>query len=192
MDAQHIGSTSRRLRFGVFEFDARSLELWKNGRPVPIRPQPLKLLALLLDHPGALVSREDIQRALWSEDTFVDFEQGVNHAVRELRTALSDVAESPRFIQTLPKRGYRFLPPVDALPAPEPPAVISPRSLPQDAVETPSSGPSIGEVPARPPRQTWRGLLAAGALGAVVVAMVGLSPALRVGDELSATRRLVL
>jgi DNA-binding winged helix-turn-helix (wHTH) protein/TolB-like protein len=193
MDAQNIGSTSRRLRFGVFEFDARNLELWKNGRPVPIRPQPLKLLALLLDHPGAVVSREDMQRALWSKGTFVDFEQGVNHAVRELRTALSDVAESPRFIQTLPRRGYRFLPPVEALTTPEPSVVATPPAMPlPNGSETRSSGPAIDGVPARPARQSWRGLLAASALGAVVTAMVGMSPALRVGDESSATRRLVL
>lgn len=192
-DAQNIGSTRRRLRFGVFEFDARSLELWKNGRAVAVRPQPLKLLALLLHHPGAVVSREDIQRALWSEDTFVDFEQGVNHAVRELRTALSDVAESPRFIQTLPRRGYRFLPPVEALASPEPSGIVSPHSAPlPDAGEAASSAPPIDGVSAHPTRQRWRGVLAASALGAVVAAMVGLSPALRVGDEWSATRRPVL
>jgi DNA-binding winged helix-turn-helix (wHTH) protein/TolB-like protein len=96
----------------VFEFDGRTLELTKNGRSVAIRPQPLKLLALLLINPGELVSRSELQRSLWDGDTFIDFEQGVNHAVRELRAALGDDAESPRFIQTLPRRGYRFIAPV--------------------------------------------------------------------------------
>jgi DNA-binding winged helix-turn-helix (wHTH) protein len=102
-------------RFGVFEFDGRTLELRKAGRLIAIRPQPLKLLALLLARPNGLVTRDDLQRALWGDDTFVDFEQGVNHAVRELRAALGDVAESPRFIETLPRRGYRFIAPVSPL-----------------------------------------------------------------------------
>ena len=75
----------------------------------------LKLLTLLLARPGELASREDLQRALWDGDTFVDFEQGVNHAIRELRAALGDDAESPRFIQTLPRRGYRFIAPVERI-----------------------------------------------------------------------------
>src|SRR5678815_410433 len=110
------GPTPRRnglLRFGVFEFDAQALELRKNGRLLSVRPQPLTLLALLLERPGDLVSRDEIQRALWPGDTFVDFEQGVNHAIRELRAAIGDTAESPRFVQTLPRRGYRFIAPVE-------------------------------------------------------------------------------
>jgi DNA-binding winged helix-turn-helix (wHTH) protein/tetratricopeptide (TPR) repeat protein len=101
-----------RCRFGVFEFDLRALELHKSGRLVAIRPQPLKVLARLLARPGELVTREDLERELWGDDTFVDFEQGVNHAIRDLRAALGDAAESPRFIQTLPRRGYRFIAPV--------------------------------------------------------------------------------
>ena len=101
-----------RCRFGMFEFDQRTLELTTNGRVVRVRPQALKLLVLLLARPGELISRQDLQRGLWSDDTFVDFEQGVNHAIKELRTALGDDAESPRFIQTLPRRGYRFIAPV--------------------------------------------------------------------------------
>ena len=109
---------SRRFRFGVFEFDEQTLELSKSGRPVSLRPQPLKLLALLLNRPGDLVARDSLQQALWGEDTFVDFEQGVNHAIRELRAALGDAADSPRFIQTVPRRGYRFIPPVEEITSP--------------------------------------------------------------------------
>jgi DNA-binding winged helix-turn-helix (wHTH) protein/TolB-like protein len=104
-----------KCRFGMFEFDGPTLELCKSGRSVSVRPQPLKLLALLLARPGELASRDDLQRALWDGDTFVDFEQGVNHAIRELRAALGDDAESPRFIQTLPRRGYRFIAPVERI-----------------------------------------------------------------------------
>ncbi|MEZ5294265.1 MAG: winged helix-turn-helix domain-containing protein [Vicinamibacterales bacterium] len=113
MREPETSSGDNRVRFGLFDFDARSVELWKSGRLVPVRPQALKLLALLIARPREVVSRDEIQRALWSGDTFVDFEQGVNHAVRELRAALGDTAESPRFIQTLPRRGYRWLVPLD-------------------------------------------------------------------------------
>ncbi len=100
-------------RFGVFTFDPSTLELWKAARPVRVRPQSLKLLALLLSRPGELISRDEIQRGLWGDETFVDYEQGVNHSIKELRAALGDAAESPRFIQTLPRRGYRFIAPVE-------------------------------------------------------------------------------
>lgn len=119
-----------RYRFGVFDFDVRTLELHKNDHIVRVRPQSLKLLALLLARAGDLVSRDDIQRAVWGRDTFVDFEQGVNHCIKELRTALGDTAESPRFIQTLPRRGYRFIAPVEHVRAieapPEPAPVVEP------------------------------------------------------------------
>jgi len=104
-----------QYRFGVFEFDGETFELTKNGRTVAVRPQPLKLLALLLARPNDLISRDELQRALWAGDTFVDFEQGLNHAIRELRAVLGDLAESPRFIQTLPRRGYRFIAPVEQI-----------------------------------------------------------------------------
>ncbi len=116
-----------RYRFGVFAFDAETLELVKNGRPIALRPQPLELLALLLAQPGELISREHLERALWAGDTFVDFEQGVNHAIRDLRAALGDTAESPRFIQTLPRRGYRFIAPVERIGA-DTPAVAGAQS----------------------------------------------------------------
>ena len=133
-----------RFRFGMFGFDAGSLELEKNGRPISVRPQPLKVLALLLSRPGELISRDSLHQALWDGDTFVDFEQGLNHAIRELRAALGDASESPRFIQTLPKRGYRFIAPVERVPnvdaqAPIPaalPAPIAPVAPPSMATDT--------------------------------------------------------
>lgn len=113
-----------RLSFGVFDFDPQTLELRKNGRPVALRPQALKLLALLVAAGGEVVARADIQRTLWSDDTFVDFDQGVNHVIRELRSALGDGADSPRFIQTLPRRGYRFLAPVASSAPLAPPSAV--------------------------------------------------------------------
>jgi DNA-binding winged helix-turn-helix (wHTH) protein len=156
-------SSSGQSRFGVFEFDAQTFELRKNGRLLSIRPQPLTLLALLLERPGELVSRDQIQSALWRSDTFVDFEQGVNHAIRELRAALGDTADSPRFVQTLPRRGYRFIAPVERPVAPEtfPPAdVTQPRtaSVPAETPALPSAEPPTS----RPMRLAW--------LTAVVVA----------------------
>lgn len=102
-------SRPRRLRFGAFELDARAGELWNAGVRVPLQDQPLKLLERLLDRPGEVVTRDDLRGCLWPGDTFVDFEQGVNAAVKRLREALGDSAEAPRFVQTLPRRGYRFI-----------------------------------------------------------------------------------
>jgi len=101
-------------RFGAFELDLEAEQLRKNGRAVRIQPQPFKLLCLLTARPGALITREDIQAELWKDDTFVDFEQGVNFAIKQVREALGDRAESSLYVQTVPKRGYRFLAPISA------------------------------------------------------------------------------
>jgi len=100
------------LYFGAFQLDLEAGRLLKNGRMVRLQPQPFRLLALLVSQPGRLVTREEIQSALWKDDTFVDFEQGVNFAVKQVRDALGDRAESSVYIQTVPKRGYRFVAPV--------------------------------------------------------------------------------
>lgn len=101
------------LRFGIFELDLEAGQLYKNGRVVRLQPKPFKLLCLLAEKTGTLVTREEIQKALWSSDTFVDFEQGVNFAIKQVRDALGEDAERPLYIQTVPKRGYRFLAPVE-------------------------------------------------------------------------------
>ena len=101
------------IRFGVFEVDLHSGELRKQGLRIKLRDQPFQILLLLLEHPGEVVSRDDLQKQLWPGDTFVGFDRGLNKAVNHLRDALGDSAESPRFIKTLPKRGYRFIAPVD-------------------------------------------------------------------------------
>ncbi len=98
------------VRFGAFEFDVKNGELRKEGHLVRLKPQPLKLLALLVSRAGDVVGRDHIQEALWGPGTFIDFEQGVNHCIRQIRRALGDDADHPRFVETLPRRGYRFLP----------------------------------------------------------------------------------
>ncbi len=100
------------LRFGAYELDLEAGQLLKSGRLVRLQPQPFKLLCLLTSRTGKLVTREEIQAALWKDDTFVDFEQGVNFTIKQVREALSDQAEHSVYIQTVPKRGYRFLAPV--------------------------------------------------------------------------------
>src|SRR5579872_1497883 len=96
-----------RLRFGAFEANVATGELSKNGRRVRLQPQAFKLLALLLERQGELVSREEMYRSLWGGDTFVNFDQGLNFAIKNIRLALGDDADRPRFVETLPRRGYR-------------------------------------------------------------------------------------
>jgi TolB-like protein/DNA-binding winged helix-turn-helix (wHTH) protein/Tfp pilus assembly protein PilF len=98
-----------RLHFGVFELDLRSGELRKHGLRVRLQEQPFQVLAVLLQHPGEVVTREELQKKLWPADTFVDFDHGLNKAINKIRDALGDSAESPRFVETVPRRGYRFL-----------------------------------------------------------------------------------
>src|ERR1700752_4233826 len=98
----------RRLRFGVFEADPRVGELTKQGKRLPLQEQPFQLLAMLLERPGELVSREELRAKIWPQ-TIVDFDHGLNKAISKVRDALGDSAENPRFIETVASRGYRFL-----------------------------------------------------------------------------------
>ena len=113
----------RFVRFGSFEADLQEGKLTKAGGRIRLQEQPFRILALLLEHPGELVTREEIRQRLWSHNTFVEFDAALNTAVRKLREALNDSAENPRFLETVPRRGYRFVAPV-ALPA-SPQAVAS-------------------------------------------------------------------
>ena len=106
------------VRFGAYEADLLSGELRKSGIRLKLQDRPFQILAILLEHPGIVVTREQLQKRLWPGDTFVDFEHGLNTAINKLRDALSDEADNPRFIETLPKRGYRFIAPVSASTAP--------------------------------------------------------------------------
>jgi len=103
----------RVARFGVFELDLRTAELRKYGHKLPIQGQPIQILILLTERAGELVTREELHQKLWPADTYVDFEHGLNAAVKRLRQALNDSADNPRFVETLPRRGYRFIAPVE-------------------------------------------------------------------------------
>src|SRR5467141_609741 len=107
--------SSAILRFGVFEVDVRSGELRKQGVRVKLQEQPFQVLRVLLKCPGEVVTREELRNQNWPADTFVDFDNSLNTSINKLREALGDSADSPRFIETLPRRGYRFIASVDGL-----------------------------------------------------------------------------
>src|SRR5436305_3265015 len=104
---------SSPIRFGLFEVDLQAGELRRQGFKVKLQEQPFQVLVMLLDRPGEVVTREELQKRLWPADTFVDFERGLNRAINKIREALADDADSPRFVETLPRRGYRFLAPAE-------------------------------------------------------------------------------
>ena len=106
-------------RFGLFDFDSKTGTLTREGVPVRLQPQPARVLALLVDRAGDVVSRDELKSGVWGDATFVDFERGLNFCIAQIRTALGDSAESPRFIETLPRRGYRFIAPVRSAKKPE-------------------------------------------------------------------------
>jgi DNA-binding winged helix-turn-helix (wHTH) protein/tetratricopeptide (TPR) repeat protein len=144
----------RRVAFGVFELNLGSGELRRAGYRVPLPPQPGKLLAALLERPGEVVTRDELRRVLWGEGTFVDFDHGLNFCVNQLRRILGDRASNPRFIETLPRLGYRFLAPVTASPAaeaPRPPALRGARWLTPVLAAWVVSHAGGGSLVARPP-----------------------------------------
>jgi cholera toxin transcriptional activator len=131
-------------RFGAFEADERTGELRKQGRRLAVQGQPLQVLLMLLRRPGDLVTRTEIQQALWPDGTFVDFDHGLNTAINKIREALGDSAASPLFVETLAKRGYRFLAPVDVAGA------ISATTAPSgvtEKVEESTAGATAGTAP---------------------------------------------
>src|SRR5271163_2602683 len=105
--------SSPMLKFGPYIVDLTAGEIRKNGSRIRLQEKPLRVLGLLAERQGQLVTREELKKHLWPEDTFVDFETGLNTAVSKLRDALSDSAEKPRYIETIPRRGYRFISPVE-------------------------------------------------------------------------------
>ena len=116
----------RRFRFGAYELDVRAGELRKNGLTIKLQKQPLQVLKVLLEQPGEVITREELRNQLWPADTFVDFDHGLNSAVKRLRDVLGDSGDNPRFIETLPRYGYRFIGPVDRLLSEAPSASGSP------------------------------------------------------------------
>jgi DNA-binding winged helix-turn-helix (wHTH) protein len=141
---------ARRYRFGAFEADAGTGELRRQGVRVRIHAQPFQVLMMLVERPGEVVSREEISRELWPDGTFVDYEHGVNSAVNRVREALGDRANSPRFVETLARRGYRFVAPVERI---EEPGVDVP-----GVVEASAAGDVRGEALVE--RRFWEGALA--------------------------------
>jgi DNA-binding winged helix-turn-helix (wHTH) protein/TolB-like protein len=109
--------SSRSIRFGEFEFDAASGELRHGSEQVRLEPQPARVLAILLERAGEVVARAELQKRVWGDETFVDFEHGLNYCIAQIRTALGDSASEPRFIETLPRRGYRFIGSLSGTPA---------------------------------------------------------------------------
>ena len=152
--------SNSRLTFGLFEVDLESGELWKAGFRVKLQTQPFKVLAALLEHPGQIVTRDELQLRLWGRDTVVDFDHSLGTAINKIREALGDSADSPRYIETLAKRGYRFIAPVNVLHSPA--SAIdqthaadteSPASLHDSTAE---SGFIPPKTPATPPRSAAR------------------------------------
>ena len=145
---------SSTLRFDVFALDLRAGELYKSGRKIKLQEQPFRILAMLLEQPGQVVTREQLRERLWPEHTFVDFDHSLNTAVKKLRQALNDEADKPRFIETLPKRGYRFVGPAvetlepqratAATPASAGKNVLDERALGSIAVSPEVHSPALG------------------------------------------------
>ena len=120
----------RAIRFGVFEVDLTTGELRKQGIKVKLQEQPFQALMALIERPGEIMTREELQKRLWPADTFVDFDRGINKAINRVREALGDDADNPRFVETLPQRGYRFLAPVQVETVEPPPAQVPETTTP--------------------------------------------------------------
>jgi DNA-binding winged helix-turn-helix (wHTH) protein len=156
------GSTRRLLRFGVFEVDLKSGELRKQGLKMKLAEQPFQVLATLLEHPGEVVTREQLQQKLWSSDTFVDFDNSLNKAINRIREVLGDSADNPRFVETLARRGYRFIALVEPAdgrtagePLPPPPSITG--NYQTLTAET-QSLPQRGRPPGHQRLYRWIGL----------------------------------
>ena len=155
MSTPNASPAGRVVRFGVFEADLAAGELRKSGVRIRLQDQPFQILTLLLERPGEVVSREEIRQRLWPADTFVDFDHSLNTAVNKLREALGDSASSPRYIETLARKGYRFVAPVHPVePAPSAPSPAAPSEIAPTTVRHPEL-----EVPL-PHRGLTRGLFA--------------------------------
>jgi len=127
-------SNSKSLRFGVYELDVDARELRKSGVRIKLQEQPFQVLAMLLERPGAVVTREELHRKLWPDGTFVDFDLNLNSAVKKLRQALNDDAENPRFVETLHRRGYRFIAPVNGAADSDQIQLVEPESAPAEPI----------------------------------------------------------
>jgi TolB-like protein/DNA-binding winged helix-turn-helix (wHTH) protein len=158
---------ARRVRFATFEVDLNARELRKGGVKIKVHGQPFEVLAMLLERPGEIVPREELKQKLWPNDTFVDFDHGVNTAINRLREALGDSAENPRFVETIPRRGYRFIAPVEpqnTIPDTKAAAQVPAAPIPTD--------PAVGSAR---PKKRWVVPAFAVTFGLAVVAVLGMS-----------------
>ena len=153
-----------RARFGLFEFDAAAGVLTREGVPVRLQPQPARVLAILVVHAGEVVTRDALRQEVWSNGTFVDFERGLNFCIAQIRSALGDSADEPRFIETLPRRGYRFIAPVERL---GPAGTLSTGELTPDDVPSSASRNLFSMLAGPHPRSGRRRI--------PVVALIGLA-----------------
>ena len=181
--------TRQKVRFGTFQLDSQTGELFKLGQRINLHGQPIEVLARLLAHPGELVTREELRQHLWPQDTFVDFEHSLNTAIKKLRQVLDDDADTPRYIETLPRRGYRFIARVETLPTPISPLVAA-ENVPQPAGRTavggesspvaalekaaPESSVEAAVAQPRPPKRSRRKFIAVGAFLFAITAAAAL------------------
>jgi len=165
----------RTVRFANYELDTRAGELWAENQKVHLQEQPLQILMILLERAGDVVTRQELHKALWPGSSFGDLEDGLNHAMRRLREALGDTAERPRIIETVPRRGYRFIAPVESVAAKPPMQATSPPTAAQGGAGlVPPGGPPR----AAPLRRSWVVMATCGAVLAVVIILA----AFNVGD----------
>ena len=168
---------SQVVRFGTYEVDLRLAELRKNGIRVKLTGQPFQILVILLERPGDLVTREQLQQRLWPSDTFVDFDRGLNAAISRVREALGDSAENPRFVETLPRRGYRFIAPLvnsNSRPATATLPAAASSVRPAEIVTRPGTLPVSGAREPRPVSRQFKALLGGLFILAVLVVAVAL------------------
>jgi TolB-like protein/DNA-binding winged helix-turn-helix (wHTH) protein/Tfp pilus assembly protein PilF len=190
--------TPKLVRFGIYAVDLRTSELWKQGRKIKLQEQPCRILAILLEQRGEVVTREELRKRLWSDDTFVDFDHSLNTAIMRLREALSDSSDCPRFIETLPRHGYRFIAPVEEVAdsGQERKEDAGSRSTPEFSVAVPQSSPAKIFVPgdvepeSRPRRiRTRRALVLGSLFGVVAAVLLGIGfRFLRTGAEANLSR----
>ena len=179
-----------RYRFGMFEVDERRGEIRKQGLRIRLRGRPFDILLILLERPGELVTRDHLRARLWAVDTFVDFDHGLNTSVNRLREVLGDSADSPRYIETVPRKGYRFIAPVEAIAVRDPPQDAAvPAAVPTEPVPGPIPAPLPPALPAR--RPAW--MVAAAALVIVGLTAAAVTwTARRSGTPAGASMRLAV
>src|SRR5207248_3177533 len=164
------------FRFGVFELDSAAGEVRKNGLLLKLHPQPAKVLLLLASRANQLVTREEIKEALWGQDTFVDFEQGLNSCIRQIRGVLADDPDNPRFVQTVPRKGYRFIAPVAS----------------GNNVASAAGAMTVPQVAPRPTLVSRRILLFASAMAVILAALAAIYFVYRRASETRPTAKIML